>query len=89
MVEERKRAAQFFQFYKPVIDQELTLIAEIEQLQSIVEETSLKCQKPTELPDSAKDTIKDFKVPEYLRPGNRESNSGPVSWKNVIYNYKV
>jgi len=77
MVEERKRAAQFFQFYKPVMDQELTLISEIEQLQSIVDETTLKCQQPTELPETAKDIIKDYKVPEYLRPGNREFNSGP------------
>ena len=80
MVEDRTRASQFFQYYKPVIEQEITLISEIEKLQSIVEETTKQCTNPKELPQLAEDVINGYKVPEYMTvAGTREQQSGAVS----------
>jgi hypothetical protein len=89
MVEERSRATQFFQLYKPVVVQELTLINEIEKLQSIVDETTVQCQNPANLPETAEEMINDFKLPDHLRPGNRESQAGAVSILIILIELKT
>ena len=78
MIEERSRTAQFFNCYKPCIEQEITLISEIEQLQSIVDETSRQCLNPSQLPIVSEDAIVAYKVPENLTLGTRDS-AGAVS----------
>lgn len=75
MIEERSRAAQFFKCYKPCVEQEITLIAEIEQLQSIVEETAKQCAHPAQLPAMSEDAIEAYKVPESLNPDSRDSST--------------
>ena len=39
MLEERSRAVFFFNCYRPVVEQELTLMGEIEHLQNLLEDT--------------------------------------------------
>ena len=84
MIEERTRASQFFNFYKPVLEMEMTLISEIEKLENLLTTTTEKCTKPTDLPEVAKDLIKDLKVPDGLRPGNRETSSA-VRVYNLLF----
>lgn len=84
MIEERTRASQFFNFYKPVLEMEMTLISEIEKLDNLLTTTAEKCTKPTDLPEVAKDLIKDLKVPDALRPGNRETSSA-VSVEDLFF----
>lgn len=90
MVDERSRAAQFFNYYKPVVEQEITLISEIEQLQSIVEETAKQCANPTTLPEMSEDSINAYKVPDYLVPGGtRELQAGAVSRYVIMKNIRI
>lgn len=84
MVEERSRAAQFFHFYQPVVEQELALISEIEQLQSLLEDTIEQCKQPTKLPEAAEDLINDYKIPDQLKPGNREMGVSPPSSPMIV-----
>ena len=79
MTEERTRTAQFFRCYKPVVEQEITLIAEIEQLQSIVEETTSQCLNPTQLPAISEDAISAYKAPDNLTFASRDSSANAVS----------
>ena len=74
MTEERSRATYFFDCYKPCIEQELTLISEIEQLQTILEETSKLCANPKQLPLISEDAINAYKVADCLQPGKRDEN---------------
>ena len=75
MIEERSRAAFFFQCYKPCIEQELTLISEIEQLQSILDETTQQCKCPHQLPAMSEDAIEAYKVPDSLTNGHKEAST--------------
>lgn len=84
MIDERSRAAQFFKYYQPVVEQEITLIAEIEQLQSIMEETTKQCANPTMLPEISEDSINAYKVPEYLVPGRSREHGGVVSFYSTF-----
>ena len=74
MVEERARATQFFHYYKPCMEQQITLIADIEQLQSILEETTNQCESPY-LPPIYEDLINEYKVPDYLSFNVRRGSS--------------
>ena len=78
MTEERTRAAQFFHFYKPCVEQELTIVSEIEHLQSILEETTKQCNNPVDLPAMSEDLIAGYKIPEYLLLGSREPSTSMV-----------
>ena len=64
MVEERSRAIFFFNCYRPVVEQELSLIGEIENLQTILEDTVKQCVSPSNLPLIAEDSITNYKAQE-------------------------
>lgn len=64
MMEERSRAIFFFNCYRPVVEQELTLMGEIEHLQTLLEDTIKQCTNPAMLPPPAEDSINNFKAPE-------------------------
>ena len=64
MLEERSRAVFFFNCYRPVVEQELSLISEIEHLQTLLEDTIKQCINPTNLPLASEDLINNFKAPE-------------------------
>ena len=64
MLEERSRAVFFFNCYRPVVEQELTLMGEIEHLQNLLEDTIKQCINPSSLPLAAEDSINNFKAPE-------------------------
>ena len=64
MVEERSRAIFFFNCYRPVVEQELSLIGEIENLQTILEDTVKQCVSPSNLPLIAEDSISNYKAQE-------------------------
>ena len=86
MVEERSHAAQFFRCYKPCVEQEITLISEIEQLQSIMDQTTKQCNTPSQLPGASEDAIDGYKVPENLMPDSRDSSTSSVSYFSHISN---
>ena len=79
MTEERSRVAQFFNFYRPCVEQEITLVSEIENLQSILDETTKQCSDPLQLPPISEDLIVGYKVSETWLPGSREPSTGLVS----------
>ncbi|XP_065676228.1 protein MTSS 1 isoform X2 [Hydra vulgaris] len=84
MTEERSRATFFFDCYKPCIEQELTLISEIEQLQTILEDTNKLCANPKQLPIVSEDAINAYKVAEYLQPGKRDDVISPLSSPLIV-----
>ena len=79
MIEERARATQFFHYYKPCMEQQITLLSDIEHLQSILQETAAQCESPY-LPPMYEEVVNEFKIPEYLTlngmsgSGRRESS---------------
>lgn len=74
MIEERARATQFFHFYKPCMEQQITLLSDIELLQSILEETALQCESPY-LPAIYEDAVNDYKIPDNLTLNERRESS--------------
>ena len=84
MIEERTRVTQFFHYYKPCMEQQLALLADIEQLQSILEETKVQCESPY-LPQIYEEVVNDYKLPDYLNfNGNTRKESTNVS-VNFLY----
>jgi len=75
MTDEIERAAEFFDYYKPCVVQELTLVNEIDKLQSILDEATILCANPRQLPVMSEDAITGYKVPEALAP-DREASTG-------------
>ncbi|XP_065064183.1 protein MTSS 2-like isoform X1 [Rhopilema esculentum] len=79
MIEERSRAIFFFNCYRPVVELELTLIGEIENLQTILEDTTKQCTSPSKLPLAAEDAINNYKAPERISLPKTEVSSPPPS----------
>jgi len=79
MLEERSRAVFFFNCYRPVVEQELSLISEIEHLQSLLEDTIKQCTNPSSLPLASEDLINNFKAPERAALPRTEASSPPPS----------
>ncbi len=81
MVEERSRVVFFFDCYRPVVEQELSLVGEIENLQTVVEETIKKCKNPSTLPLIAEDAINNYKAPDQCTlPKSEASVSSSYFW---------
>ncbi len=81
MVEERSRVVFFFDCYRPVVEQELSLVGEIENLQTVVEETIKKCKNPSTLPLIAEDAINNYKAPDQCTlPKSEASVSSSSFW---------
>ena len=76
MVEERSRAVFFFNCYQPVVEQELSLVGEIENLQSLLEDTVKQCKNPSTLPPIAEDAINNYRAPEQASLPKSESSVG-------------
>lgn len=76
MMEERSRAVFFFNCYRPVVEVELTLMGEIEHLQTLLEDTIKQCANPNSLPLAAEDSINNFKAPERAALPKSEASVG-------------
>ena len=74
MIEERSRAVFFLNCYRPVVEQELSLIGEIESLQSLVEDTAKQCGNPSQLPGTAEDAIENYKAHEFAALGTERTS---------------
>ena len=80
MLEERSRAVFFFNCYRPVVEQELSLMGEIEHLQALLEDTIKQCKNPSNLPPAAKDSINNFKAPERASLPRTETSVCPFEY---------
>jgi len=61
MIEERSRFCLFVSFLKPVMDEEVSMITEVSQLQEIVESLVSNSNDPFSLPKSSEQIIHDMK----------------------------
>eukprot|EP00794_Sanderia_malayensis_P018607 gene18607-20483_t len=79
MLEERARVVFFFNCYRPVVEQELSLVSEVEILQTVLDDAIKECKNPATLPLMAEDAIKNYKAPEQIALPKSESSSPPPS----------
>ncbi|XP_072013812.1 protein MTSS 2-like isoform X1 [Amphiura filiformis] len=61
LIEERSRFCMLAQFLKPVVEEEVSMLSEVTQLQSVLEELTVKSKDPYVLPPASEQVIMDIK----------------------------